>query len=105
MKRAARFVGVALAVLVAGLVPLELARAGTRPEPSVTLPTIGAGGSTGGTGGNFVQSITVDTKGRVTAATAATPGGGGGWQTAYDVNFAAMPSTGGNFGATAVIDG
>ncbi len=74
-RRALRIVGLVAAVAVAGLVPLELARAGTRPEPAATvnLPNVGPGAGTIGGGGNIVQSITTDAKGRVTAATAVAP--------------------------------
>jgi len=42
------------------------------------LPAVGPGAATyGGTGGNFVQSVTLDANGRVTAVAVAAPGGGG----------------------------
>jgi Domain of unknown function (DUF4214) len=49
---------------------------GTYPNP--TLAAAGAGAATYGGGGDFVESVTLDSKGRVTAVTTDTPSGGGG---------------------------
>lgn len=44
---------------------------------ALTLPSVGTAGTVGGSG-TFIESITTDSQGRVTAKVAATPGGGGG---------------------------
>lgn len=64
---------------------------GTYPNP--TLAAAGAGAATYGGGGDFVESITLDSKGRVTAVVHSAPSGGGGATFPERVAFRAATDT------------
>jgi len=72
--------------VIAGELTKAVLNPGADEELQLGLPDAGPGAGTIGGGASFVNSVTLDTEGRVTAATAAVPAGGGNsgtWEATY----------------------